>query len=344
MADVEPLDTVLEAQAAQPETALSLAQYMGKVIPGKRVQRARSALRKHRALLMELEARYRIEPQIVIAIWAIETDLGRVMGKIPVLDALATLAWGGRRSAFFEGELVAALRLVQLGIVPREKLRGSWAGAMGHGQFLPSSCLGFAVDHDGDGLTDLWGDPPVDGLASIANYLSKHIWQIGQPWGQQVSLPDRFDFALSGADQAATAETWSARGLMRKGGLPLGAYGQASLLLPGGYRGPAFLTYRNFHVLTRYNNAATYAIAVGLLADRIVGGAREAIDWPETTPLGREDMRRLQAGLLTAGFDPGAVDGLTGPNTFNALRDWQKAKGLPADGFADRAVLDILAG
>lgn len=339
VAGLAPLPDVLERIENQAEHALSLAAYMEKVIPETRLRRARAALRANRPLLLELESRFHVEPQVVVAIWAVETDVGRQRGTTPTLAALATLGWKSRRAAFFQSELIAALRIIQTARLDVADLRGSWAGAMGHGQFMPTSFLEFAVDFDGDGRADIWGDDPADGLASIANYLSKHGWQRGLPWGLAVDLPAGFDFELSGPDQVRPTGFWRDLGVhLAADGAPAD-YGPASVLLPGGHRGPAFLALRNYHVLTRYNNSMAYALAVGVLSDRMVGTGPRQVAWPDEQPLTRLELHEMQTLLAGQGHRPGSIDGLMGPDTARALRAFQKDHGLPADGFPDAEML-----
>lgn len=344
LSGLAPDDEVLRRLDAQPENVLSLARYMQATMPPERIRRGRAAMRRHRALLADIEETYRVDAAIVVAIWAVESDLGRIMGDFEVIRSLATLAWASRRALFFEGELVSALRMVQIGAAPARDFTGSWAGASGHGQFMPSSYLEFAVDHDGDGRADIWGKDPADGLASIAHYLSGHFWNIGQPRGCEVILPEGFDYAQSGPDRIQPVSDWIGAGLRGRSGEVPGNYGNATLLLPAGHRGPAFLAYRNFFVLTRYNAATRYALAVGHLADRLTGDGTQEPDWPDEPPLTRDQIAKVQAGLALLGHDPGEADGLMGPATQAALRDWQQEVGLPADGYPDREILRRLSG
>lgn len=331
--ELVPSYDVLEKLDTQPEQTLSLADYFARVLPESRIRKARSALRERSALLMDIENTFGPAPHVVVAIWAVESDLGRNRGKFPVLPALATLAWKSRRRAFFENEFLAALRILQLGNVSKDMLVGSWAGAMGHGQFMPSSYLDFGIDKDGDGWANIWGDDPTDALASIANYLAKHGWQRGQPWGLPVNVPDGADLSQSGPETVKPVSHWLEAGITLEDGNRPADYGPASLLLPGGAAGPAFLAFRNFHVLTRYNPAMIYGIAVGLLSELIVGGRPPRKPWPKATPLNRMQLRELQGRLVIAGHDCD-VDGLMGPGTARALRAWQAEVGLVADGFA----------
>ncbi|HGG04138.1 MAG TPA: lytic murein transglycosylase, partial [Aliiroseovarius sp.] len=220
---------------------------------------------------------------------------------------------------------------------------GSWAGAMGHGQFMPSSVLAYAVDHDGDGRADIWHKDPEDGLASIANYLAKHGWRRGQNCVIRVTVPDVFDHSLTGLDQSAPANTWQERGITMPDGTPPVDYGKASLIQPAGHKGPALLAFNNFRTLLRYNNAVFYALAVSTLASQISGSKALRIDWPNDRPLTRTEIKALQSGLSGAGYDAGSPDGLMGPDTLRAIRAYQIARNLPADGFPSKDLLVHLA-
>ncbi|RME17177.1 MAG: lytic murein transglycosylase [Alphaproteobacteria bacterium] len=334
---------VLERQAGQTEFTRPIWDYLDITASEDRIRKGRRALREHRALFNALEARFGVESEVVAAIWGIETGYGTIRGDVPVLSALATLAWRGRRAAYFETEFIAALRLVQTGKMRLEEMNGSWAGALGHGQFMPSSILEFAVDFDGDRRLGLCDDDPTDGLASIANYLAKHAWKPGQPWGLEVRLPEGFDLGLTGRDHVAPASVWAKTGVTAADGTALPDYGHGSILLPAGARGPALLVLQNFHVLTSYNRADAYAIAVGHLADRLAGGKPFRQPWPTDEPvLNRAEILELQQRLTRAGFDTFGADGLIGRRTRRALRGWQAARGLPADSHPSAGALAAL--
>lgn len=337
--DLTPLPEVLERQSGQAEFALSLHDYMARLLTGARIRQGRAALNSRRAMFNRIAADTGVEAGIIAAIWGVESNFGHQRGTYPVIEALATLAWRGRRNGFFEAELIAALKLVQDGHVAPANMRGSWAGAMGHGQFMPSSARDFAIDYDGDGRADIWHDDPVDGLASIGNYLARHGWQAGAPWGLEASLPKGFDLSKSGADQPRATAAWQALGITLADGRPPPDHGLATLLLPAGINGPAFLTYGNFRVLLRYNNAHAYALAIGSLSDLISGGKAPHIPWPVEHPLTQDELRALQVALSAAGFNPGSHDGLSGPDTTRALRAYQQAHNLPADGHPSKDLL-----
>ena len=258
---------VVELDRRQPEGTLTYAEYLSRVLPPARVNRGKRLLRKHRALLTEIGETYGVQPRFIVALWGIESDFGRVTGGFPVLDSLATLAFDGRRGEFFRGQLLEALRIVDDGHIQPDKMLGSWAGAMGQSQFMPSSFQQFAVDHDGDGRRDIWGTLP-DVFASAANYLAKAGWKHDQTWGRQVRLPEGFDLDLKGLEVKKSLDEWQAVGVRRSNGddLPTRQL-TASLILPGGPGGPAFLTYPNYRVLLKWNRSHYFATTVGQFAD-----------------------------------------------------------------------------
>lgn len=333
-----------DKQSNQSEFALNITQYLDRVVTSDRVSKGRAKFRNQRNILNEVAEAYHVEPQIILAIWGVETNYGCVRGNHSALTALANLAHNGHRAAFFETELSAALSIIEKRHASAEELVGSWAGAMGHGQFMPSSFLKFAVDHDKDGKSDIWSDDPTDGLASIANYLVQHGWRKSQPWGIEVRLPDGFDYTLTGADQRLPIADLNAMGLRSVDGSNLPDYGAASVLCPSGATGPAFVVNHNFHVILTYNRAEAYGIAVGHLSDRLAGSRTKITPCPEgLTPLTRSQMAELQMRLTAAGYDTQGADGFTGPNTRAALRAYQSVIGHVPDGFATLAVLNRLA-
>jgi membrane-bound lytic murein transglycosylase B len=258
---------VVELDRRQPEGTLTYAEYLSRVLPPARVNRGKRLLRKHRALLTETGDAYGVQPRFIVALWGIESDFGRVTGGFPVLDSLATLAFDGRRGEFFRGQLLEALRIVDDGHIQPDKMLGSWAGAMGQSQFMPSSFQQFAVDHDGDGRRDIWGTLP-DVFASAANYLAKAGWKHDQTWGRQVRLPEGLDLDLKGLEVTKSLPEWQALGVRRSNGedLPTRQL-TASLILPGGPGGPAFLTYPNYRVLLKWNRSHYFATTVGQFAN-----------------------------------------------------------------------------
>lgn len=339
--DVRFNESVIEQDRNQSEFTRAIWQYLDSAVSDTRVRNGRAALRRHGDLLADIEARYGVEAEVVVAIWGLESSYGSFRGNTPLIEALATLAHDGRRGAFFEQQLIAALRIVQSGDVAPSEMTGSWAGAMGHTQFIPTSYLEHAVDFRGTGRRDIWSDDPTDALASAASYLARHGWTEGQPWGVEVTLPRGFDHgAASGAQPVGR---WQSMGVRRAGGGALPDHGQAELFLPAGHAGPAFLTFGNFNVIKRYNNANSYAMAVGRLAHRLAGGGPIRGEWPrEDRPLTFDERSELQQRLTRKGFDTRGVDGRIGPNTLAAVRRYQAAQGLIPDGYVSLALLERL--
>ncbi len=332
---------VVDKDRNQTEFTRTIWDYLDRAVSQDRIAAGQKALKARDHLLDRIEARYGVDRQVLLAIWGLESSYGVVRGDIPTVEALATLASFPRRSAYFERELLAALRILQEGDVSVAGMKGSWAGAMGHTQFMPSSYLALAVDFDGDGRRDIWGEDPGDALASTAAYLARYGWRKGEPWGVEVTLPQGFDYRLSGEKVHKTAAEWQAIGVARAAGGALPDCGPTSVLLPGGARGAAFLICPNFHVIEHYNPADAYVIAVGHLGDRIRGGGPILAPWPrELRALTLEERIALQHRLTLAGFNAGGADGRIGPLTQSAIRAFQTAQGLIPDGYAS---LDVLA-
>jgi membrane-bound lytic murein transglycosylase B len=268
-AGVAPLPKVIELDRKQPETTLSFGEYLDRVMPAARIARARDKLAQRQQLLDAIAQRYGVAPRYMVALWGIESDFGQQTGGFSVIGALATLAYDGRRSAYFRRELIDALRILDRGDVTPVAMKGSWAGAMGQSQFMPSAFLRYAVDYDGDGRRDIWSDGP-DLFASIANYLAQSGWQAGEDWGRAVILPPGFDIGATNPDVVRPIAEWSALGVRRAdGGALAPSDPPGALVLPGGADGPAILAFENFRVLLRWNRSDYFAAAVGLLADRI---------------------------------------------------------------------------
>jgi lytic murein transglycosylase len=334
---------VIERDRNQNEFTKTIWDYLDTAVSGERVANGRTALAANRAVLARIEAEYGVEAEILVAIWGLESAYGGYRGTTPVIGALASLAYDGRRAAFFEGELLAALSILQAGETDPDAMRGSWAGAMGHTQFMPSSYLAHAVDFTGDGRRDIWGEDPADALASSAAYLAGFGWQRGMPWGLEVTLPAGFDHGETGERVRKPVAEWRALGVTTAEGAPLPDHGPAAVLLPGGWTGAAFLVFANFQVIERYNSADAYVIAVGHLADRIAGGPPIRAAWPRgDRALTLPERIALQERLTAAGFDTKGVDGRIGPNTIAAIRGFQRSLGLVADGYANPALLDRL--
>jgi lytic murein transglycosylase len=278
----------------------------------------------------------------VAAIWGLESAYGTFRGSDSVIRSLATLAYDGRRGEFFEGELIAALQILQNGDTSARDMTGSWAGAMGHTQFIPTSFLAHAVDFTGDGRRDIWSDDPRDALASTAAYLANFGWQTGVPWGVEVTLPDNFNYLLANRDITKSPQEWANLGIKGAHGT-IKNFGPASILLPAGGDGAAFMIFGNFEVLEKYNTADAYVIGVGHLSDRIKGGPAIKSGWPyddrALTLSEREDMQRR---LTAKGFDTDGIDGKIGPKTINAVRAYQVSEGLRPDGYASPALVQQL--
>lgn len=341
MADVALLPEIVAKDRDQAEFTRTLWDYLDRAVSDRRIENGRAALALHADLLDRIEARYGVEKQVVVAVWGMESGYGAFKGDVPVLSALATLAHDGRRAALFEAQLIAALKIVQTGEIAPADLRGSWAGAMGHTQFMPTSWLETAVDFTGDGRRDIWGEDPADALASTAAYLARAGWTRGQPWAVEVVLPAGYDYAQSGKRLKKPLAEWQALGLTTAEGRWPERNGEtAALLLPAGARGPALLIFGNFAAIERYNAADSYVIAVGHLSDRLSGGGAFRTDWPRgDRALLRAERVELQERLTAAGFDTAGADGILGPKSQAALRAFQQARGLPADGYASEAML-----
>jgi lytic murein transglycosylase len=333
---------VIELDRAQPEFTRPIWEYIGSAVTEDSLRKARQQLQKHHKLLRSVRARYGVPAEYVVAIWRMESGFGGNFGNFSVVESLTTLAFAGRRQEFWRKELVAALQLVQRGEVPLSRLVGSWAGAMGHTQFMPSVYLAKAVDFDGDGKRDLWGSLP-DVFASTANYLAEAGWVAGMPFALEARLPENFPYELAETTRQPVA-AWTALGVTLADGRPLPAWpGDVGILVPAGYRGPAFIVSPNFRAILDYNNAASYALSVGLFAERLRGGGRVTKPWPVgDRMLSRTEKEELQRLLAERGFDPGKVDGQIGPGSRAAIRAFQKKTGVPADGYADGALLDRL--
>lgn len=334
---------VIELDRSQPEFRQSFSAYLRARVSETRVRRGRELLAKHRALLSRLTRDYGVPGHYLVSFWGMETNFGSYLGRMPTLDSLATLACDPRRSQFFTDELITALQLLSREGFAPETMQGSWAGAMGHTQFMPSAYLDYAVDGDGDGRIDLWNSE-VDALSSAANYLARLGWQRGERWGREVRLPEEFPYVETGLAYSAPLSEWRALGVSRSDGTPLpSADLQASIIVPMGHRGPAFMVYSNFEVIMAWNRSQSYALAVGHLADRIAGGGQLKASLPEVESApSRSQIRALQIGLVVAGFDSGEPDGMLGPATRAALRAWQQANDRVADGYPDPETLSAL--
>jgi lytic murein transglycosylase len=335
---------IVQSDQRQPELSRPIGDYMASAISDARVARGRGYLGQLGGVLGEVTARSGAPPEILLAVWAVESNFGEVQGGFDVVRSLATLAYEGRRRDWAERQLLAALKIVLTDEAPRERLKGSWAGAMGQTQFTPEDYLAWAVDQDGDGRRDIWGSS-ADALGSTGNFLArKAAWRRGQSWAREVILPAGFDYGQSeGAFLPWTA--WEFQGVRLadgRGWSPAEREEGMGLILPAGWRGPAFLILPNHMAIRAYNNSTTYALAVGLLADRIAGRAQLARAWPADPPLSLADRTAAQTALAKLGFDPGEPDGVLGLKTRAATRAWQKSRSLPADGYLSLALIQTL--
>lgn len=331
-------ERVIELDRYQPEFVRAIWQYLDSAVSTTRITNGQEKYAQHRETAQQMQQRYGVPAEIIVAIWGVESNYGSNFGDFSTLESLATLAYDGRRRDFARSELLAALRIIDQGDIAAEQMKGSWAGAMGHTQFIPSSFEAYAVDGDGDGRRDIWGSIP-DVMASTANYLARAGWQAGQPWGTEVVLPTSFDYAQTGRKSSAE---WAAQGVRALNG-DLPSFDSAAVIVAAGANGPAFIVGPNFHAILRYNNATSYALAVATLADAIAG--REGISqaWPrDEAPLTRDDVRTLQQRLNNAGYAVGTADGIMGPNTQTGLRAFQRDQGLVPDGFATQSLLERL--
>ncbi|MFT7594962.1 MAG: membrane-bound lytic murein transglycosylase B [Paracoccaceae bacterium] len=327
------LPGVIERDRNQTEFTRTLEDYLAIAASDDRIAGGKAALRQQGSVLSQIETKYGVEPKIVAAVWGLESRYGARRGNVPVVSALSTLAFDGRRGAFFEQQLVAALKILQNGDTTPSKMTGSWAGAMGHTQFIPTSYLAYAVDFRGDGRRDIWSDDPTDALASAAAYLSRSGWKHGQPWGVEVKLPQGFNTGATGRGKTQSTAQWAALGVRDMDGRTVPNHGAASVIIPEGPKGPAFMTFRNFTVITRYNNSESYVIGIGHLSDRIVGGPPIRGSFaPDANGMRIEDRQDLQRRLTKAGFDTQGSDGVIGPNTRAAISGYQKSVGLPITG------------
>jgi len=334
---------VIRRDQNQAEFSRALWDYLDSAVSDARVRNGRAALAENADVLRQIERRYGVEAEVVVAIWGLETAYGAVRGSTDIISAMATLAYEGRRRDFFEAQLIAALRILQAGDVSPRAMTGSWAGAMGHTQFMPTSYLDYAVDITGDGRRDIWSDNPADALASTANYLSEFGWTTGQPWGMEVTLPRGFDYSQTGERVKRSVAHWRREGVRLADGGQVPDHGQSSILLPAGADGVAFIIFDNFHVIERYNPADAYVIGVGHLSDRITDGAPFRAGWPrDDRVLSRDERVELQERLTRAGFNTRGIDGIIGPNTLDAVRRYQASIGVTPDGYASLRVLQRL--
>lgn len=340
---VEPLPEVMELDRRQPEFFDPFLIYLEKRVSPLRLEKGQALLNEHQGLLEKIQARYGVPANILVAFWGLETNYGSYLGNHPVPAALASLAFDPRRSTFFRNELLQALRIIEAGHISAADMKGSWAGAMGQVQFMPSTYLRHAVDGDADGRKDLWNSLP-DALNSAANFLQRLGWQPGELWGREVRLPEGFAWELARTGVKKPVDAWTRLGVTQADGSRLPSSDMlGAIVLPQGHAGPAFLIYRNFDVIMAWNRSLKYALAVGHLADRLIGkpplqGGAAA----DNRPMRREQVMQLQQFLAQLGLDVGEPDGVAGPRTRQAIRAWQKSVGLPVDGYASLNLLEQL--
>ena len=332
---------VIKADNKQAEFSREIWDYLDTATSPKRIANGKENLSDYLNLLREIQFKYQVDAEVILAIWGLESSYGKRMGDINIIEALATLAFDGRREKFGKQQLLEALSIIQRGDITPDKMMGSWAGAMGHTQFIPTSYQAYAQDFTGDGKRNVW-DPldPSDALASTANYLAEFGWTNNQPWGIEVNLPENFNYRNADLEVKATPTRWSELGLKTITGGKIPNYGEGSVFLPAGAKGPAFIVFNNFFVIKRYNNANSYAMAVGHLSDRILGGKSFHIEWPRGPgALKFNEKVELQNLLNQLGYDVGEADGIIGPNSIAAIRKFQISVGLIPDGMSNKDLL-----
>jgi len=341
--DLHPIPRVIELDRRQPEFTQSFWRYLDARVTEGRIERGRMLLELHAELLDSIEKQYGVQPRFLVAFWGLETNFGDYLGSFPVIGSLATLAHDPRRSDFFRSELLAALSILDDGHITAKEMFGSWAGAMGQPQFMPSTFVRFAVDADGDGRRDIWHSLP-DVFASAANFLSESGWRGDKTWGREVKLPPGFNLELTGLEIEKTLAAWQVLGVKKVNGNDLPRVNiKASLILPAGHAGPAFLVYNNYRTTLQWNRSDLYAIAVGHLADRIAGKNPLATVRPASEQrLSRNQVEKMQELLSAQGFDPGPIDGVIGSQTREAIKEFQRTAKLPADGHPTPELLEVL--
>jgi len=343
MGDFSPIASVMKLATSQPEFVSTAADYVGKRVTDTQTAKGQGMKGEWAQTLAAVSERYGVQPEVMLAIWGIETNYGGFMGGTNTVHALATLAYNGYRADYFGAELITALEILEGGHVRAKDMVGSWAGAMGHPQFMPSSFMRYAVDWRGDGHKDIWGSVP-DALASIGNYLKGFGWRAGETWGYEVKLPRDFNYQNVWNGTNASLGDWAGIGVVRASGRAFPRPSDAAkLYMPMGGNGPVFAVLPNFSVIKRYNNSDSYALAVGHLADRIIGSRGFVAAWPSDTALNKDARMQVQARLLKRGYQIGSPDGVIGPKTRAAVIDFQARAGLLPDGHVSGKLLNSLS-
>jgi lytic murein transglycosylase len=337
---LQPDMKVLDFQKDQPEFKTPIWDYLAALVDDERVADGKAAMAHNSSALDTAEQRFGVDRHIIAAVWGVESNFGTAMGKRPLVQSLSTLSCFGERAGYFRGELMATLKIINHGDIPADHMNGSWAGAFGQTQFMPSTYLRLAVDLDGDGRRDIVDSVP-DAFGSTANFLAKAGWQSGLPWGFEVKLPAGYS-GPSGRKNKQPMSAWAARGIVQVDGRGLGE-GSAGLMLPAGANGPAFLVTRNFEAIFSYNAAESYSLAIAILAQRLAGGPGIVTPWPTDDPgLSRAQRRQLQGLLAKHGYDVGEPDGAIGTKTKAAIADFEGKNGMTPDGRASLKVLQAL--
>lgn len=343
--NLTPDYSVLDKLNYQPEFSTPIWDYLSGLVDDERIALGRSQLNQHQQVLSQIQNRYGVPPEVAVAVWGVESNFGNIVGKYPLLQSLGTLSCEGRRQSYFRGEFFAAIRILQSGDLTENQLIGSWAGAFGQTQFMPSTYERLAVDFDGDGRRDLVSNTS-DALASTANFLKKSGWQTGMPWGFEVKVPSGFIFNNEGRRNKKPLSEWLSKGVTRIDGSPL-VQGNitentvAGLLMPAGSSGPKFLVFKNFDAIYSYNAAESYALAIAYLSDRLKGNGPIIAPWPtDDAGTSRAERREIQTYLISKGYDIGEADGLIGDKTRQAISQEQQKLGLNPNGRAGQMFLN----
>lgn len=341
--NLRQIPKVLEYDRNQPEFVQTFPSYYSARVNEWRIEKGRAALIEKKEFLAELTRKYGIPGHYLLAFWGLETNFGNYKGKMSTLDSLATLACDPRRSDYFTGELMLALKLMDRESLSKDQMIGSWAGAMGHTQFMPTAYTKFALDGDGDGKADLWNSEK-DALTSAANFLNKLGWKPGLRWGREVVLPSGFDYAKV-SNQKNSISHWASLGITKANGTSVGQLEiPAKLIIPAGHEGPSFLAYHNFDVILRWNNSEFYGIAVGQLANRILGNDELSKPLPDLPKYSISQMAQMQRKLNSMGIDVGGADGIIGPATRAGIREFQLRNNMIADGFPSTTTFNAILG